>query len=95
MKNFCAFVFAAALALSAPATISVATAAPQTKAERAGSSGATDFSAHRHVRRHHRHHGYSRPHYLPYYYDRPVYYRPYPYASPAPFTFGIGFGPAW
>jgi hypothetical protein len=30
-----------------------------------------------------------------YYYDRPVYYRPYPYVSPAPFTFGIGFGPKW
>ena len=25
--------------------------------------------------------------------DRPVYYRPYPYDAPAPFTFGIGFGP--
>ena len=25
--------------------------------------------------------------------DRPVYYRPYPYYAPAPFTFGIGFGP--
>jgi hypothetical protein len=24
-----------------------------------------------------------------------VYYRPYPYASPAPFTFGIGYGPSW
>ncbi len=35
------------------------------------------------------------PHYQPYYYGRPVYYRPYPYQTPAPFTFGIGFGPSW
>jgi hypothetical protein len=28
-----------------------------------------------------------------YYADRPVYYRPYPYALPAPFPFGIGFDP--
>lgn len=94
MKSLCAFLIAGAFALAAPVMISPATAAPPLKAQRAGTSDATDFSARRHVRRHHRHHGYSRPHY-PHYYDRPVYYRPYPYASPAPFTFGIGFGPAW
>ena len=58
------------------------------KAHSAGTSDATDFSAHRHVRRYYRHHGNHRSHSLPYYYDRPVYYRPYPYSSPAPFTFG-------
>lgn len=89
MKSFFAFVVAGALAAAAPAAINGAAAAPQTKTQRAGTSDATDFSANRHVRRHHRQHGYYRPHY----YDRPVYYRPYPYASPAPFTFGIGFGP--
>ena len=72
-----------------------AAAAPQAKAQRAGTSDATDFSAHRYVRRHYRHYGYYRPHYRPYYYDRPVYYRPYPYDAPAPFIFGIGFGPVW
>jgi hypothetical protein len=93
MKSFCAFVFAGALALAAPAAINTATAASQTQVHRAGTSDATDFSAHRHVRRYHRQHGYYRPPYQPYYYDRPVYYRPYPYVSPAPFIFGIGFGP--
>ena len=79
---------AGALAVVVPAAISPVAAAPQAKERSAGTS---DFSARRHVRRHYRHHGYSRP----YYYDRPVYYRPYPYYSPAPFTFGIVFGPAW
>jgi hypothetical protein len=95
MKSYCAFLVAGAFALAAPATISAATAASRTMAQRAGTAVATDFSAHRHVRRHHRHHAHYRPRYQPYYYDRPVYYRPYPYASPAPFTFGIGFGPVW
>ena len=79
---------AGALAVVVPAAISPVAAAPQAKERNAGTS---DFSARRQVRRHYRHHGYSRPHY----YDRPVYYRPYPYSSPAPFTFGIGFDPAW
>ena len=92
MKGLIGAAFVAgALAVAGPAGISPVAAAPQTEAQRAGTSDATDFSAHRHVRRHYRHHGYSRS----YYYDRPVYYRPYPYASPAPFTFGIGFDPAW
>lgn len=95
MKSLCAFLIAGAFALAAPAAISSATAEPSMKAQRSGTSAATDFSAHRHIRRSHRHYGYSRRHYPPHYYDRPVYYRPYPYASPAPFTFGIGFGPVW
>jgi hypothetical protein len=84
-----------ALAVVGPGAIDNAAAASQTKAQRAGASDATDFSAHRYVRRYYRHHGYYRPYYRPYYYSRPVYYRPYPYYTPAPFTFGIGFGPAW
>jgi hypothetical protein len=65
-------------------------AAPQARSS--AMSGVTDFSAHRQVRRHY---GHDRPYYQPQYYMRPVFYRPYPYASPAPFTFGIGFGPLW
>jgi hypothetical protein len=83
-----------ALAVAGPGAIDNAAAASQTKAQRAGTSDATDFSAHRYVRRYDRHHGYYRPNYRPYY-SRPVYYRPYPYYAPAPFTFGIGFGPVW
>jgi hypothetical protein len=30
-----------------------------------------------------------------YYYDRPVYYRPYPYQLPAPFFLGLAFAPPW
>ena len=86
---------ASALAVAGPGAIDSAAAAPQMKAQSAGTSDATDFSAHRYGRRYYRHSGYYRPYHRPYYYDRPVYYRPYPYYAPAPFTFGIGFGPAW
>ena len=96
MKSLIGAAFVAgALVVAGPAAISPVAAAPQAKAQSAGTSDATDFSAHRHVRRYHRHSRLSRPYYRPYYYDRPVYYRPYPYHSPAPFTFGIGFGPVW
>jgi hypothetical protein len=84
---------AVVLAVTGPGAIDSAVAAPQAKI--AGTSDATDFSGHRPVRRHSRNDGYHRPTYRSYYYDRPVYYRPYPYASPAPFIFGIGFGPSW
>jgi hypothetical protein len=90
-----AAIVAGALAVVGPGAIDRAAAAPQAKIQSAGTSDATDFSAHRHVRRYHRHHGYYRPYHRPYYYSRPVYYRPYPYYAPAPFTFGIGFGPVW
>ena len=86
---------AGALAIAGPGAIGSATAAPHAKAQTAGTSDATDFSAQRYNRRYYRHHGYYRPYYRPYYYARPVYYRPYPYDTPAPFTFGIGFGPSW
>ena len=93
MKCFCAFLFAGALALAGHVTIT--SAAAEQQVQRALASDATDFNAHRHITRAHRHHGNPRPYYHPHYYDRPVYYRPYPYASPAPFTFGIGFDPVW
>ena len=96
MKSLIAAAFVAgALVLAGSAAITSAAAAPQAKTQNAGASDATDFSAHRHHRRYHRHYGHYRPHYRPYYYGRPVYYRPYPYSAPAPFTFGIGFGPSW
>ena len=94
MRNWIAATFVAgALVVFGPAVVNPATAASKTQI--AGASHATDFSAHRHHRRNHRHYGYLRPHDRPYYYGRPTYYRPYPYQSPAPFIFGIGFGPAW
>ena len=81
MKSLIGATFVAgALAVAGPAAISPAVAAPQAKAHSAGTSDTTDFSAHRHVRRHYRHHGNHRPYYRLYYYDRPVYYRPYPYS---------------
>ena len=94
-----AVVFASALAVAGPAAINSATAAaPQMKAQTAGSSDATDISARRYYRRYHRY-GYYRPYnrYQPYpsYYARPYYYRPYPYYAQAPFPFGLGFGPFW
>ena len=82
------------LAFVGPAAIIPATAASG-KTQTAGTSDATDFSARRYHHRYYRHYGHYRPHYASYYYGRPAYYRPYPYYSPAPFTFGIGFGPFW
>ncbi|QPF88437.1 hypothetical protein IC762_01725 [Bradyrhizobium genosp. L] len=114
-----AVVVAGAFALAAPASaitavpVGMQAAAQQRHATRQRHAAeATDFSAQRHSRDHHRHHDHDgdrpysrsydqpyysdgRPHYAPYYYGRPSTYRPYPYAVPAPFTFGIGFGPFW
>jgi hypothetical protein len=96
MKSLIGAAFvASALVVAGSAAIGPVVAAPQTKAQSAGTSDVTDFSAHRYNRRYYRHYGYYRPYDRPYYYNRPVYYRPYPYDSPAPFTFGIGFGPFW
>jgi hypothetical protein len=89
---------AGALVFAGPATInSAAAASPQAKAQTAGASGATDFSAQRYYRRYYGYgyRPYVRPYYRPYYYARPSYYRPYPYYAPAPFPFGFGFGPYW
>jgi hypothetical protein len=96
MKSVIGAAFVAgALVVAGPNAIDSAAAAPQAKAQSAGTSDATDFSGHRYNRRYHRHYGHYRPYYRPYYYNRPVYYRPYPYDAPAPFIFGIGFGPLW
>jgi hypothetical protein len=96
MKSLIGAAFVASvLVVAGPGAIDSAAAAPQAKTPRAGTSDATDFSAHRYSRRYYRHYGNYRPYYRPYYYNRPVYYRPYPYYAPAPFTFGIGFGPVW
>ena len=90
---------ASALVFAGPATInSAAAASPQTKAQTAGTSGATDFSAQRYYRRYYGGYGYRpyvRSYYQPHYYARPRYYRPYPYYAPAPFPLGFGFGPYW
>jgi hypothetical protein len=74
-----------------PAAAEVSQAAVQ----KSQASQATDFSARRRYRHYYRY-GY-RPYYRPHYYDRPYYYRPYPYYAPAPFPFGFGFGfgPWW
>ena len=53
---------------------------------------ATDLGARRYDRRH----DYAVAHGDDgYYEDRPVYYRPYPYALPAPFFLGLAFSPPW
>ena len=89
---------AGALVFAGPAAIdSAAAASPQVKAQTAGASGATDFSAQRQYRRQYGYgyRPYVRPYHRPQYYARPYYYRPYPYYAPAPFPFGFGFGPYW
>ncbi len=89
--SFGALAFACPAAMgstAAPAsTAKVQTGASQT----ANSPEATDLSARRRYRHHYRY--AYRPVYRPYYYERPYYYRPYPYDAPAPFFFGLGFGP--
>jgi hypothetical protein len=90
---------AGALVFVGPAAIDPAAAAsPQMNGQAARSSGATDFSAQRYRRTFGYGYGhrpvYRQP-YQPTYYARPTYYRPYPYAVPAPFVFGFGFGPYW
>lgn len=55
------------------------------------SAGRAVFDARRHLRYHDITRYSLRPD--PHYYARPVYYRPYPYAVPAPFVFG--YGPFW
>jgi hypothetical protein len=51
------------------------------------SAGRAAFDGGRHVRPDIMHYA-PRPD--PHYYARPVFYRPYPYAVPAPFVFGYG-----
>jgi hypothetical protein len=89
-----AAVITGALVLSGQFTIDPAAADPskavtsQTgKAKAAGSNARLRY-------RHHDRYAY-RPDYQPYYYDRPVYYRPYPYGVPVPFYLGFAYGPRW
>lgn len=84
-------VVAAALTLGGPA----AEGAPRAKSQ--AGPDAADFGAYRRDYRFGYRHSrpYYRPHTPVYYYARPVYYRPYPYPVPAPFVFGIAYGPWW
>ena len=96
MKSLIAAAFVAgALVLAGPAAINPAAAAPQAKTQNAGTSDATDFSAHRYHRRHHRHHGIIVRITVPTITDAPSTIGHILIISPAPFTFGIGFGPSW
>jgi hypothetical protein len=81
------------LGSSAAMNPAAAAALSQAAVQKPESSQATDLGARRRYR-HHDRYGY-RPSYRPYYYDRPSYYRPYPYSAPVPFLFGFGFGPWW
>jgi hypothetical protein len=83
---------ALSLAFSGPAIDSAAADALQVAAQVPGIAEATDVSSRRSHRRHRHYHG-DRAHYRPRYYARPYEYRPYPYSTPAPFVFGLNFGP--
>jgi hypothetical protein len=67
-----------------------AAASLQAVEQKPEASQAKDLST-RHRTHRYAYRTYARPHY----YDRPEYYRPYPYVLPAPFPFGLGFGPWW
>jgi hypothetical protein len=77
-------------------------ASSQTPAQREGTSTAARAdSRHSHSISHKQSRKHSHRHYLsahrepPSYYERPRYYRPYPYSTPAPFIFGFAFAPWW
>jgi hypothetical protein len=83
---------AAGLAIATPAVAGSTGVAPA-KMEAARKSAATDLGARRVFRRY-AYRPYAQPYY-PTYYARPVAYRPYPYAVPAPFFLGFGYLPYW
>lgn len=91
MKRWVAAAFAGILALAGMVATDPAAAAPPAKSgvSAAPASVSTDLSARRHQRTYRRY--AYRP--QPYYYDRPTYYRPYPYAVPAPFFLGFAYSP--
>ena len=96
MKSLIAAAFVAgALVVAGPAAVNPAAAAPLAKTQTAGTSDATDFSAQRHHRRYHRHYGIIARITGPITTDAPSTIGHIPIHSPAPFTFGIGFGPSW
>ena len=85
---------AVSLAVGGPiATASAAAAFSTPTMQTADARRSVDFNARRNHRRGDRHdyRTYARP--QPRYFARPYYYRPYPYAVPAPFTFGFAFSP--
>lgn len=91
---------AAALAFGSPVLAGPAHAAPfkadvqKTEALKPEAAQSTDLGARRRYRHHRRH--VHRPHYRPYYYGRPTYYRPYDGLPPFfPFGIGYGFGFVW
>jgi len=91
MRWIGAIVLAFTLTFSGSATIhSAAAQAEVQKPQKPQPSKATDLSA-RHRTQRYADRRYDRPVYD----DRPEYYRPYPYVLPAPFPFGLGFGPWW
>jgi hypothetical protein len=79
-------IVAVALAFSAPAAIAGTKPAPRAKAT--ATPDATDLGARRVVRRYPAYAAYP-----PSYFARPYYYRPYPYALPAPFFLGFAYLP--
>jgi hypothetical protein len=80
------------LAFSGPAIDSAAADALQVAAQEPGTAKATEVRSRR-LHRRHRDQQVDRVHYRPRYYARPYEYRPYPYSTPAPFVFGLNFGP--
>ena len=89
-----AILVGAALVLAGAATIGAASAAPQAVAQTAGTFDAEAPPRPAFLSPFRQPLLSPAPRYYSYY-DRPYYYRPYPYSVPAPFTFGIGFGPVW
>jgi hypothetical protein len=81
--------FAGILALAMTVATDPVAAAPSARLGVSAASASTDLGARR---RSDRRYAY-RPAFQPYYYDRPTYYRPYPYAVPAPFFLGFAYGP--
>jgi hypothetical protein len=83
-----------AIAILFAGSIAPSAAAPsRAEVQKPQSWQATDLSARR--RSWHPARYADRPTSQPYYYDRPSYYRPYPYAAPLPFFLGFGFAPRW
>jgi hypothetical protein len=92
-KSTGAAMLALTLLFASSAAIDAAAASSQAVAQTRHMRGASDVSARhrsRHVARY-----VDRVYGPPAYYDRPNYYRPYPYVVPAPFFLGLGFEPWW
>jgi hypothetical protein len=88
MRWIGAVVLAFTLMFSGSAAIH--SAAAQAHVQKSRASKATDPTAWHRTQRY-----ADRRYDRPVYYDRPETYRPYPYVLPAPFPFGLGFGPWW